>query len=114
MILKQQRNCLLNLCVFERSVVSDLTPKYDQASIERLMQRIYAGEEVGPRILNPDSPPYLMNSHKRYVVTYAFLMLADAVALKSLEVLGKEFTTEEIQTFFVGKAIKELREEKKL
>lgn len=51
---------------------------------------------------------------KALITYYAFIMLADAVSVKAVEMLGKPFTSEDIQTFFAYKAVEELRKDKLL
>lgn len=46
---------------------------------------------------------------KALIVYYAYIMLCDSVAAHSVKVLGKKFTSEEIQAFFGQKAVNELR-----
>jgi len=58
------------------------------------------------RILGP--------TEKALITYYAFIMLADSVSLKSVETLGRSYTSVEIQKFFAQQAIKELRKDKLL
>lgn len=52
----------------------------------------------------------LSNPDKAIMVQYGFLILCNAVAAKSLEILGKEMTTVDVQYAFINKALQELRE----
>lgn len=50
-------------------------------------------------------------TEKSLICYYGFIMLADSVSLKSLEILGKSMTSREIQTFFAQQAMSELRKD---
>lgn len=49
----------------------------------------------------------LTPGEKSIAVYYAFIQLCDAVSANSQAVLGGQFTSQQIQAFFVGTAIKE-------
>jgi len=53
----------------------------------------------------------LPDALKSQIVTYAFVMMADSVAVHSFKMMGKEFSTEEVQAHFVRCAIDELKKE---
>lgn len=48
---------------------------------------------------------------KSLIVYYAFVMLCDSLQPKSLEIIGKHFTSRELQVFFAKMAIAELRKD---
>jgi hypothetical protein len=54
----------------------------------------------------------LSATDKALIVYYAFVMICDSVSTKAEEVLGKEFSSEQIQKFFASEAIKELRKDR--
>lgn len=53
-------------------------------------------------------------TEKALICYYAYIMLCDSVSTKSVELLGKQFTTEQIQAFFANEAIQELKRDKLL
>ena len=50
-------------------------------------------------------------TEKALILYYAYIMVCDSVASKSVEVLGKEFKSTDIQAFFANEAIKELKKD---
>lgn len=53
----------------------------------------------------------LSPTDKALICYYAFIRLADSVSTKSKEVLGREFTSTEVQIFFARKASDELKKD---
>lgn len=51
-------------------------------------------------------------TEKALICYYAFVMLCDSVSTKSIEVIGKDVSSQEIQAMFVQEAIKALRNDK--
>lgn len=49
----------------------------------------------------------MTSGEKSIIVYYSFIQLCDAVASKSVEVLGKELTSLQIQAFFIDTGMKE-------
>lgn len=54
----------------------------------------------------------LSSTDKALIAYYAFIMLCDSVSTKATELLGKPFTSEDIQKFFAHKAILELKKDR--
>jgi hypothetical protein len=50
-------------------------------------------------------------TEKALILYYAYIMVCDSVASKSVAVLGKEFKSTDIQAFFANEAIKELKKD---
>jgi hypothetical protein len=53
----------------------------------------------------------LDSTEKSLVMGYGFLILCDAVASKSMDIFGKQFSGREVQQFFAAKAIDELKKD---
>lgn len=51
----------------------------------------------------------LSQSEKTLILQYAFIMLCDSVSTKSIEVMGRQYTSDQIQAYFCNQAIKELQ-----
>lgn len=50
-------------------------------------------------------------TEKALICYYAFIMLAESVSTKSVEILGRAFTVEQILTFFSQQAVAALRKD---
>lgn len=50
-------------------------------------------------------------TEKALILYYAYIMICDSVASKSVAVMGKEFKSTDIQAFFANEAIKELKKD---
>lgn len=53
-------------------------------------------------------------SDKALICYYAFVILSDSVSTKSKEMLGHDYSSKQIQQFFVQKAIEELKKDRLL
>jgi hypothetical protein len=59
----------------------------------------------------PCFPVELNATDKALVCYYAFIMLCDSVSTKSVETLGKQLSSAEVQRFFAKQAIDELKKD---
>lgn len=64
-----------------------------------------------PSLGNLDTDTKLGPTDKAIITYYAYVMLCDSVATKSEELLGKRFTSAEVQRFFAKQAVIELQKD---
>lgn len=88
-----------------------LTTSLEQNDLTFHVERVEAAQQMQ---LMRNFGRFLGPTEKSLIVYYAFVMLSDAVAAKAMLMIGKEFTSQEVQAFFAQMAIQELKRDKLL
>lgn len=96
------------LCRANGRVIIPFTTSIEQTEASFHQVRIIAAQTV--QMLHKFDQR-LTPAQKFLATYYAFVMLSDSASTKSVEMLGKHFTTEALQAFFIHNALEELKKD---